>query len=146
MYLFDDVMMSLVMIEKTKIKSMELPNLSWNSVDISIMELHSMYIMGLHYVDDGSPQIVRSSITANCRAPWTELWDMDLHKSNDMELHNAISINPIMAAHNSITEIHKSSMEIHNELWKSMINHRALWLCFSILTRNTTACFNDNDE
>ena len=47
---------------------------------------------------------------------------MDLHKSNDMELHNSISINPIMEAHNSITEIHKSSMEIHNELWRSLIN------------------------
>ena len=54
-----------------------------------------------------------------------ELCVMDLHKSNDMELHNSISINPIMEAHNSITEIHKSSMEIHNELWRSMINHKA---------------------
>ena len=50
---------------------------------------------------------------------------MDLHKSNDMELHNSIPINPIMEAHNSITEIHKSSMEIHNELWGSMINQKA---------------------
>ena len=49
---------------------------------------------------------------------------MDPHKSNDMELHNSISINPIMEAHNSITEIHKSSMEIHNELWRSMINQK----------------------
>ena len=55
---------------------------------------------------------------------------MDLHKSNYMELHNSISINPIMEAQNSITEIHKSSMEIHNELWRSMINHKAPWLCF----------------
>ena len=40
-----------------------------------------------------------------------------------------------MEAHNSIMEIHKSSMEIHNELWRSMIiNHRAPWLCFSLLT------------
>ena len=54
-----------------------------------------------------------------------ELCVMDPHKSNDMELHNSISINPIMEAHNSITEIHKSSMEIHNELWRSMINHKA---------------------
>ena len=75
-----------------------------------------------------------------------ELCVMDLHKSNDMELHNSISINPIMEAHNSITEIHKSSMEIHNELWRSMINHKALWLCFSLLAGHTTACFNDNDE
>ena len=59
-----------------------------------------------------------------------------------MELHNSISINPIiiiMDAHNSITEIHKSSMEIHNELWRSMINHKAPWLCFSLLERHTTA-------
>ena len=82
-------------------------------------------------MDDGSPQIVWSSITANCRAPWIELWVMDLHKhkSNDMELHNSNHespfINPIMEAHNSITEIHKSSMEIHDELWRSMINYRA---------------------
>ena len=76
--------------EKTKIIIMELPNLLWNSVDISIMELHSrpMYIMELHHVDDGAPQIVWSSKTANCRAPWIELCVMDLHKSNDMELHN----------------------------------------------------------
>ena len=62
--------------EKTRIIIMELPNLLWNSVDISIMELQSrpMYIMELHHVDDGSPQIVWSSITANCRAPWIELW------------------------------------------------------------------------
>ena len=26
-----------------------------------------------------------------------------------------------MEAHDSITEIHKSSMEIHDELWRSMI-------------------------
>ena len=51
-----------------------------------------------------------------------------------------------MEAHNSITEIHKSSMEIHNELCRAMINHRAPWLCFSLLARDTTACFNDNDE
>ena len=57
---------------------------------------------------------------------------MDLHKSNDMELHNSIPINPIMEAHNSITEIHKSSMEIHNELWRSMINQKAPWLCFAL--------------
>ena len=125
---------------------MELPNLLWNSVDISIMELHIVYIMELHNVDDGSPQIVWSSITANYKAPWIELWVMDLHKSNDMELHNSISINPIMEANNSITEIHKSSMEIHNELWIFMINHRAPWMCFSLLGRHTTACFNDNDE
>ena len=43
-----------------------------------------------------------------------------------------------MEAHNSIMEIHKSSVEIHNELWRSMINHRAPWLCFSILARHTT--------
>ena len=109
---------------------MELPNLLWNSVDISIMELHIVYIMELHNVDDGSPQIVWSFITANYKAPWIELWVMDLHKSNDMELHNSISINPIMEANNSITEIHKSSMEIRNELWISMINHRAPWMCF----------------
>ena len=66
--------------EKTKIIIMELPNMLWNSVDISIMELLSMYIMELHHVDDGSPQIVWSSITANCRAPWIELWIMDLHR------------------------------------------------------------------
>ena len=35
-----------------------------------------------------------------------ELCVMDLHKSNDMELNNSISINPIIEAHNSITEIH----------------------------------------
>ena len=35
-----------------------------------------------------------------------------------------------MEAHNSITEIHKSSMEVHNELWRSMINHKAPRLCF----------------
>ena len=75
-----------------------------------------------------------------------ELCVMDLHKSNDMELHNSISINPIMEAHSSITEIHKSSMEIHNELWRSMINHKAPWLCFALLARNTTACSNDSDE
>ena len=75
-----------------------------------------------------------------------ELCVMDLHKSNDMELHDSISINPIMEAHNSIAEIHKSSMEIHNELWRSMINHKAPWLCFAPLARHTTACFNDNDE
>ena len=77
--------------EKTKIILMELPNLLWNSVDISIMELHSrpMYIMELHHVNDGSPQIVWNSITANCKAPWIELWVMDFHQSNDMELHNS---------------------------------------------------------
>ena len=107
------------------------------------MELHSrpMFIMELHHVDDGSPQIVWSSITANYGAPWIELWVMDLHKSNDMELHNSNHespfINPIMEAHNSITEIHKSSMEIHDELWRSMINHRAPWLCFSLLALRT---------
>ena len=84
--------------EKTKIIIMELPNLLWNSVDISIMELPSMYIMELHHVDDGSPQIVWSSITANCRADHESncglwifidkmIWSsiiriMNLHKSN----------------------------------------------------------------
>ena len=65
--------------------------LLWNVVDISIMGLHSrpMYVMELHHVDDGSLQIVWSSITANCRAPWIDLWVMDLHKSNGMELHNS---------------------------------------------------------
>ena len=55
---------------------------------------YNMYIMELHHVDDGSPQIVQSSITVNCRAPWIEWWIMDLHKSNDMELHNSNNESP----------------------------------------------------
>ena len=52
-----------------------------------------------------------------------------------------------MEAHDSITEIHKSSMEIHDELWRSMINHIELYDYVSpLLARHTTACFNDNDE
>ena len=103
---------------------MELPNLLWNSVDIQswssiVCTLWSFISPCGWWI---STNCLELRITANRKVPWMELCAMDLHKSNDMELHNSISISPIMEAHNSITEIHKSST------WRSIMNYGDPWL------------------
>ena len=46
-------------------------------------------MMELHHANDEAQQMVWSSIKPNCRALLIELWIVDLHKSNNMELTNS---------------------------------------------------------